>query len=79
MNDSWAHWLVMFLQLYVVIGAFFAGVFVVWGVQRLDPAAQGAPWGFRLLIAPGAVALWPWLALRWLRGEPAVEPPGAQS
>ena len=29
--------------------------------------ADGATWGFRLLILPGAAALWPVLLSRWLR------------
>ncbi len=33
----------------------------------LDIAARGAGLGFRLLITPGVVALWPFLAWRWLR------------
>jgi hypothetical protein len=53
------------LTLYFALGAAFALVFVTVGVQRLDPQAQGAGWGFRLLIFPGAAALWPLLALRW--------------
>ena len=46
----------------------FALAFLAVGIRRLDPAAEGSGYGFRALIFPGAVALWPMLALRWARG-----------
>jgi hypothetical protein len=49
------------------IGLLFAVAFVTLGIQRVDPAARGTGWGFRLLVLPGVVALWPFLAMRWLR------------
>lgn len=42
--------------------------FVFHGVDRVDKAAQGASFGFRVLILPGTVALWPLMAVKWLRG-----------
>lgn len=59
--------------IYALLGLLFGGVFVLAGVGRLDPAARGAGWGFRLLILPGVAALWPLLLLRWIRGQG--EPP----
>jgi hypothetical protein len=53
--------------LYAAIGALFGVLFVWRGVNRIDAAANGAPWPFRLLILPGVLALWPVLALRWHR------------
>lgn len=53
---------------YVAAGVVFAVPFVLRGVNRIDPVAREGTWGFRLIIVPGVVALWPWLALRWLRG-----------
>ncbi len=52
---------------YAIIGAAFGVGFVLRGVERIDPAARGTGWGFRLLIWPGAAALWPLLARRWMR------------
>jgi hypothetical protein len=54
---------------YAVAGLVFASAFVIWGVQRVDPAAKGAPLGFRLLILPGCAALWPLLLSRWMRSR----------
>lgn len=55
------------LSLYMCVGAIFGIAFVWRGADRIDPATHGAPLTFRLLILPGAIALWPMLALRWRR------------
>lgn len=54
------------LALYAATGLLFAAAFVTVGIGRVDHAAHGAPWGFRLLIIPGAAALWPWMLARWV-------------
>jgi len=51
---------------YAALGVLFALAFVTRGVQRVDPAAKTGTLGFRLLIVPGAVALWPLLLRRWV-------------
>ena len=55
------------LIIYGALGLVFALCFVTLGVGRIDPSAKGAGVGFRLMILPGAAALWPLLASRWLR------------
>lgn len=50
------------------------------GLVTIDPATRRAGLGFRLLVTPGIVALWPWLLVRWWRtchGRPAA--PGTGS
>ena len=64
-----ATWLVNILAIYAAVGVVFAFAFVWKGVGKIDPAAARGTIGFRLLIIPGTVALWPILARRWLRGE----------
>ena len=56
--------LVLAGKAYVVIGVLFAGWFAGRGALRLDPGATGGTAGFRLLLIPGAAALWPYLAFR---------------
>ena len=63
-----AHVLVYGLEAYAALGLLFAAPFVAIGVQRIDPNAKGATFGFRLLILPGSIALWPVLMARWIRG-----------
>jgi hypothetical protein len=63
------------LAAYLGIGITFAVPFALRGVDRIDPMARGAGWGFRLLITPGAALFWPLLLVRWAAGSiaPTVE------
>ena len=51
-------------ELYLLAGVIFAIVFVRGLVDRIDPVVHGSTRGFRLIIIPGVVAMWPWLLLR---------------
>ena len=62
-----AEFLAAALGLYAGIGIIFAGWFVVFAVDRFDPAARGTGAGFRALILPGVAALWPFICLLWMR------------
>jgi hypothetical protein len=53
------------LAAYGLVGAVFAAAFVTLGIHRVDPVAEHAPLGFRLIVIPGAALLWPLLLLRW--------------
>lgn len=66
-----ANALVACLAAYAAVGVVFAVPFVLRGVDRIDPAAPGSTWGFRLVIAPGVVALWPLLAQALAEGRTA--------
>ena len=66
-----AVWFVRLLGLYAALGLLFGLLFVGRGVERLDPAAHGASVGFRLIILPASIALWPLLLRRWLAGASA--------
>ena len=68
-----AELLVDALTAYALAGAVFAVAFATMGVQRVDSVAEHAPFGFRLIILPGAAALWPLLLARWLRAAPGSE------
>ena len=54
---------------YAILGAVFGVLFVTAGVGRVDHAAIGAPWSFRLLIWPGVAALWPLMLMKWIRAN----------
>ena len=73
--DLVAELFVYALEAYSSAGLLFAAAFVFRGVQRIDSEAQDAGVGFRILITPGAVALWPLFLSRWLRHitEPPLE------
>jgi hypothetical protein len=53
--------------LYIGCGLLFAVAFVTVGAKSVDSGAEGGSWGFRLIILPGAMALWPLLLYRWIR------------
>ncbi len=61
--------LVNVLAIYAAVGFIFAIAFVWKGVGKIDPAAVEGTTGFRLLIIPGTIALWPILARRWLQSQ----------
>lgn len=66
------------LVVYACAGGLFAGAFLVRGVAQVDHAARNAPLGFRLIILPGVIALWPLLAIRW-RGSLIAERTGSEA
>jgi hypothetical protein len=53
------------MLLYALIGAVIGVAFVTVGVTRVQPASLTL--GARILILPGAAALWPYVLVRWLR------------
>lgn len=75
MSETLASWLVTLLTVYAAVGLVFAVAFVTKGVGKIDEGAEDGTRGFRVLIFPGAVALWPLLLGRWRRGggEPPAE------
>lgn len=63
-----AQTIVWLLGIYLLVGLLFVPFFVTIAAGRIDPAVQQSTWGFRLIIMPGVIALWPLLLLRLLRG-----------
>jgi hypothetical protein len=53
------------LWAYGGIGALIAAAFLFVGMDRVDPAAQGA-YAMRPLLVPGLVLLWPLVLIRWI-------------
>jgi len=56
------------VEVYALIGVVVGGWFALRAAPRLDPAARGASLALRLLLWPGAAALWPWVLVRARRG-----------
>ena len=69
MAQTVAEWLVGAAGLYLAAGVVFAVPFVVVGVGKIDQVAAQGSVGFRLIILPGVVALWPLLALPLAAGH----------
>ena len=65
--------LLLMLGVYFAIGIVFSLTFAARGAARIDPAAHAMPMAVRLLVMPGAVALWPVLLWKcWQRQPPPV-------
>ena len=64
-----AHIAVAVLGVWTALGVLFAIAFVAIGAGRVDHDALTGGLGFRLLLFPGAVAFWPFLLVRWMRGS----------
>ena len=60
---------------YLGVGVLFALAFVTVGAARVEKTAAGGSPGFRVAIFPGAVVLWPYLLVRWLRAPKRTEKP----
>jgi hypothetical protein len=60
---------VFLLEAYLAIGALLALAFVTKGIGQVDPVAKGASAGARLILFPGAVALWPLVLNLWMRAS----------
>jgi hypothetical protein len=65
------------METFVTIALYAAGAYALAGVMllipfhrfalpRLDESANGASRGFRVLVSPGLVALWPVILRKWL-------------
>jgi hypothetical protein len=57
------------LAVYAAAGLAVAAAFVVFGVSRVLPEPAPVTAGARILIFPGAVALWPYVLVRWLKAR----------
>jgi hypothetical protein len=64
-----ANAIVLLLGVYAAAGLVFAAAFVIAGIGRIDQVANGSSIGFRLIVLPGAAALWPLLLRRWLNAR----------
>ncbi len=54
---------------YAAVGAITALAFVSFGVSRVLPHPMPVTVGARILILPGAVALWPYILVRWRKAR----------
>jgi len=61
-----AAWALQAAQLYGAVGFGVGVAFLLFGLDRLEPAARGA-YAFRPLMLPGLMLLWPLVLWRWLR------------
>ena len=58
------------VSLYFAAGTVIAAAFLAFGVTRVLPAPATVSLGARIMLFPGAVALWPYVLIRWLKSSP---------
>lgn len=63
---------------YLALGLLIALPLMVFGSGRIDPATRGASLAVRVLLVPGAAALWPVMLSRSLRGAPRKPPTSSE-
>jgi flagellar basal body-associated protein FliL len=51
---------------YLLCGVVFTAVFLFRGLQKMDEGTHGATVGFKIIIIPGCIVLWPVLLRKWL-------------
>jgi hypothetical protein len=59
------------LAMYVLLGIVTAILFVIFGLSQVLPPSATVTVGARILLLPGAAALWPYVLLRWLKSRGA--------
>jgi hypothetical protein len=59
--------LLYLLAVYLLAGLVTAVAFVTVGVERVQPLP--VTWGARILLLPGALALWPVVLARWRKSR----------
>ena len=65
----------MVVLVYLILGLLLALPLAMVGIRRIDPAAESSTIGFRVLVIPSCVILWPWFLVQLLerRRQPPVE------
>ena len=72
MLETVVSWFLAGVGVYLLIGLLFAVPFVFAWVKHVDPDAAHGSLGFRVLIFPGTVALWPLMLRRVRNGATAL-------
>jgi len=63
-----AAFIVEIVTWYLYLGLGVSAVFLLFGIDRIDPSAKGS-YLFRVLAVPGVVLLWPLVLSIWFRRE----------
>jgi len=58
--------LLYIMVIYLLLGLVFAIAFVLIGATVIDDTARGSSAGFKIIILPGSILLWPVLLKKWI-------------
>lgn len=78
MIESAFSMLLLVCAAYAMAGVSTAVWFYAWHIKRLDAPAAGGSIGFRILVTPGVIALWPLILMMTLRPQMGAGPDRAE-
>lgn len=58
--------ILIILAAYIALGVLFVVPFQLKGLQKIDEGIHGSTIGFRIIIIPGCILLWPVLLQKWV-------------
>ena len=59
--------LLIIAAIYLVLGVLFVIPFLMKGLNKIDEGTKGSTIGFKIIIIPGVVVLWPVLLAKWMK------------
>ena len=69
MKETIVLFVFVMLGIYLLAGVLFSMVFIVKGLNKMDEGAVESGIGFKLIILPGCIVLWPLLLKKWWRSS----------
>lgn len=65
------------LGIYGLLGIILFVPFHRFALPAIDESARGASWGFKILVSPGLIALWPVILAKWRTARRGGNPHGS--
>ena len=59
--------LLIIAAIYLLGGVLFVIPFLMNGLEKIDEGAHGSTIGFKIIIIPGVIVLWPLLLSKWMK------------
>jgi len=59
--------LLIIAAIYLALGVLFVIPFLMKGLNKIDEGANGSTIGFKIIIIPGVIVLWPMLLSKWVK------------
>jgi hypothetical protein len=76
--ETTARLLLWVIFIYGCCGIVFAIAFQAKGINKVDEGAHGSSWGFRVIIIPGLIVLWPLLLKKWMKAKKEIMAPAEE-
>ena len=59
--------LLIIAAIYLALGMLFVIPFLIKGLNKIDEGAHDSTVGFKIIIIPGVIVLWPELLKKWMK------------